>query len=149
MNINQIADGLDWNRSRQMQKNAIAEAVSVILENKVSLAQLFAKTSKSSWENYCEVVEKVGCPANYVAIPSLLFLLQDINWPGANKAIEILSSIDRGVILSVLEKTIQRAYNDDDAMWLAGLKLLVNRMGLNSSSFEDINTYSMLQKADF
>lgn len=143
-----IVAGLSWNNSLVQQQNAIKRAVDAISSNQLQFSDLFTK-DKSTWENFCKIVQGIGYPANRPAIPTMFMLLQDVNWPGAYDALAILVVLGKNIILYELEKTIRLAFVEQDSMWLAGLKMLVEQLKLSPYDFNDQSVFEMLQSADF
>ena len=113
---------LDWNNEEEVQKRAI-EFLSKIDPKYYHL--IFSEGYKQTWENSMEIVRRIGYPQNIPFIPDLLQMMQDINWPGARMAVDILCAMDLDVLQPQLERTITTAFNDNDDMWLMGLDILV------------------------
>ena len=137
---------LDWSYPVETQNKAI-DISSKIDEEYVSF--IFDKNQKSTWENAVRVIREIGFPKNKPLLPNLVWLLQDINWPGALEAMEILSSIEKTIVLPIIEKALLMADANADSMWIAGINLLVKKAGYKSIDFSDEKIYEILDKADF
>lgn len=142
--LEKIVDGLHWNHSSETQESAISAIQK--LDDSV-LPAIFGMTAKPQWQNYVEAVRRIGFPRNRDMLPSLLILLQDLNWPGAEQALQILMQSERSVLLPLLAGAIRQAYADHDFEWLGGLRLLVQRCNLNESDFADSRLFQWLEAA--
>ena len=139
--IKDLVSKLSWEYPKEEQQKAINQ-LSVVDERYFGL--LFNKNLKETWENVVVVIEKIGCPKNEFFIPELLWLLQDVNWPGSMHAIDVLLKQNKDIVIPKLEQTIKEAYQQEDYMWLGGLKLLVEKGNYNEMNFIDENTLSLL-----
>lgn len=144
--IMQLKQSLDWKHSKEEQDSAINNLSKV---NEKYFYLIFDKTLKETWENAVLVIDKIGMPQNEFFIPTLLWLLQDVNWPGAVRAIDILLKQDKNILIPQLEEKIKEAYQNEDYMWLGGLKMLVKKCEYKSSDFFDEKTYALLEFSDF
>lgn len=137
---------LDWKNSQEEQSKAI-HILSQIDE--MDLGIILDKSKKSTWENAVKVIKQIGFPKNKSLLSELLWLLQDVNWPGAIEAIEILTSIDKKAVAPLIEQAIHSADLNEDFMWLGGLSLLVSKAGYSAEDFDDCSVFEILKKADF
>lgn len=144
--IKDLVSKLSWEYPKEEQSKAI-EQLSVVDEQYFDL--LFNRKMKETWENVVCVIEKIGFPKNEFFVPELLWLLQDVNWPGSMHAIDILLKQNKDVVIPKLEQTIKEAYQQEDYMWLGGLKLLVEKGNYNEMNYIDENTLSLLEFSDF
>lgn len=144
--IKELVNKLSWNYPDDVQKKSISSLANL---GEQYLDSLFDPLRKDTWENYVKVVELVGFPENERAIPRLLWLLMDMNWPGAEAAMNLLCSFKRQTIILEVEKVIIEAYEKEDYMWLYGLKTLVDKVKLQQSDFFNKKTYDFLKYADF
>ena len=136
MNNNEIEQfilDLDWNKSLEIQENAIKNLENV---DSKSLYKLIQPKSKSCWENAAKVLKKIGYPKIKEVIPELLEWLQDLNWPGVNIIFEILQEIEVTVLLPYIEEAIIRAHDDDDELWIMGIKELILKIKIDIRSFK-------------
>lgn len=144
--IKDLVSKLSWECPKEEQNKAIVQ-LSVVDEQYFEL--LFDKNQKETWGNIVLVIERIGVPKNEFFIPELLWLLQDVNWPGSMHAIDVLLKQNKDVVIPKLEQTIKEAYQQEDYMWLGGLKLLVEKGNYNEMKFIDENTLSLLEFSDF
>lgn len=143
--IKDLVSKLSWECPKEEQSKAV-DQLSVVDEQYFGL--LFNKNLKETWENIVLVIEKIGVPKNEFFIPELLWLLQDVNWPGSMQAIDVLLKQNKDIVIPKLEQTIKEAYQQEDNMWLGGLKLLVEKGNYNKLNFVDENTLSLLEFSD-
>ena len=118
--IIKLVHDLDWNLSKQIQESAVSKLVNQI--NSLDTYLLIHPFNKCTWHNAVRVIELLGYPKNKNALPSLIYLLQDLNWPGNEKGMNILSKIDRNELIPLLEIAIKDSFNANDLTWLAGIK---------------------------
>ena len=144
-----LVKGLDWNNQLDTQNESIRSLVQSFDHVPLDLYNLFEMLDKYSWENYCRVVNEICYPKNKSAIPALLYLLQDLNWPGSESAMLILTSISKEDLASHVETTINQAYTNNDFMWLGGLKVLARKMNFTPEDFCDGEIFKLLDFADF
>jgi KaiC/GvpD/RAD55 family RecA-like ATPase len=104
---------------------------------------------KSTWHFVVEIIRELGYPRNRDALPSLVELMQDINWPGADEAMEIIKGIEKEVTVPIIENAIKEAYSEEDYQWLAGIKRMVKRSAIQKEDFSDETIYELLKFADF
>lgn len=144
--IKELVSKLSWEYSQEEQNKAVDELSD--MEEKY-FALLFNRNMKETWENAVLVIDKIGVPKNEFFTPELLWLLQDVNWPGSMHAIDVLLKQNKDVVIPKLEQIIKEAYQQEDYMWLGGLKMLVKKGNYNKINFVDGNTFSLLEFSDF
>lgn len=144
--MEKLVENLDWNTSLKVQENAL-NVLSRL--DKADLSLIFDKKKKYIWLNYVKLVDRVGYPKNKELLHNLIWLLKDINWPGSYQAIDVLKKIKKEEVITLIENAIQLAYNDEDTMWLGGLKRLVEEADYNRDDFVNANVIEMLSYADF
>lgn len=145
MKIKELIDNLDWSKPEYIQKEAINKLSEIETEK---LLLFFLKSPKSTWPNFMKIIKKIGFPQAQIFIPELLKILQDINWPGAYEAIEIISLSELKVTIPLIENAVSEAYEKEDFMWLGGLKLLIENEKIDSSALS-LKTKELLEYADF
>ena len=149
MNTNDIIKyvrELDWNYPNDIQIKAI-NFLSEIEEEYIDL--IFNKELKSTWENAVKVIGKIGFPKNKAVLSDLVWLLHDVNWPGVKQAMEILSSIEKTILIPIIENALLIAEATNDTMWIAGINLLVQNVGYCCDDFSDKKIFEILRMADF
>ncbi|UYZ37905.1 DUF5071 domain-containing protein [Clostridium beijerinckii] len=142
--INVLINKLDWNTPIDSQKEAINKLLSID-NNDVGL--LIQPMEQKYWDNSAKVLKKIGYPRNKLAIPGLLEWLQDLNWPGAQTAMETLQKVEVFELLPYLETAIQKAVEENDDMWIMALKeLAINRMSIKASDFKNGDLYKIVEQ---
>jgi len=104
---------------------------------------------KHTWPGTVRMLIKAGYPKNKKALPSLILLLQDINWPGAIEGMSALKEADKDVLIPLLEIAIEDAFNSNDYIWLAGIEDFLSFAQINKSDFTDEAIYGLLEYAEF
>ncbi|MCD8157802.1 MAG: DUF5071 domain-containing protein, partial [Clostridiales bacterium] len=101
------------------------------------------------WQNSVYVIRKIGFPRNKLLLPNLIWLLQDINWPGALISIDVLADIEKEELIPLIETAITKAYEIKDYMWLGGLKMLIDKTNIQANDFCNSEVFCLLKYADF
>ncbi|WP_049680945.1 hypothetical protein [Peribacillus loiseleuriae] len=144
--IMKLIPNMSYLKPKPTQKDAIRQLI-YVPEEYVDL--LIQRDMKTTWPNAMLIISSIGFPKNENSIPSLLFLMQDINWPGAIEAVEIVKNIGKRSVLPYLEDALEIAYKSEDYMWIGGLKYLVDSLNIIESDFCNLQNYETLQLADF
>lgn len=144
--VKRLMKNLSWNMPQEVQLSVIRELTTIDDEYTPLLIQ---DTEKHCWENAVKVLNKIGYPRNRLAIPCLIELMQDMNWPGVPTAIEILKSIDKSVIVPHIEASLIKAAEDDDRMWIGGIQRLIDILQISESDFHDKEVYKLLKLSDW
>ena len=147
--IREMVKKLSWTLPESIQEEAIDGLVDLCIVKDVNLYDIFRETDKSTWINYCIVVEEVGSPKNVTAIPALLILLKDTNWPGSMEALSLLLKFRKEDLVPSVEKAIRAAFDEKDFIWLAGIKILVEKFGLTEDEFAESSICNLLDFADY
>lgn len=126
---------LDWNNSREIQEESMKVLENIKEEDMCKLVQPY---TKNHWENAAKVIKRIGCPKVLNIIPQLLEWLQDLNWPGAIIILSVLQDIEKSVLLPEIEKVIIKIVEDEDELWLCGIKELTKKLELNQKERESI-----------
>lgn len=101
--------------------DSISEDPSINLKKYLDLSKC---TSKFCWFNFLNILEKLPEEKRINGLPILFELLQDSNWPTFQKTMDILESIDKNVVKLYLNEYLERAYSEDDEMWILNMRLL-------------------------
>lgn len=144
--INQLIKSLSWELPEDIQLNAI-QGLTKIEPEKCDL--LINPMLKNTWQNATLVIEKIGYPRNKKAIPSLLWLFKDLNWPGVDKAFTILAQVDKRDLIPLVEVAIENAFAEKDYMWLGGIKCFLEKAEISEELFNNNNIFKLLMYSDF
>ena len=142
--IKEYVEQLSWDQPEEMQKRAI-RALSTLAPDE--LRWVLNSMRKDTWENAVQVIANVGYPGNQAVLPDLFWLLQDLNWPGSAQAMTLLASLDRAVLIPLLEAAFRKADREDDAMWIGGLNRLAEATKLQPADFQDARISEIRGKA--
>lgn len=82
---------MHWHLPEETQQNAIDYLIDNAPLNE--LGQLFSLSNKPHWQNCMKIVTAIGYPYNIAAFPKMVELFQDINWPGANEAVDYFRTL--------------------------------------------------------
>ncbi|MCL2571925.1 MAG: hypothetical protein FWE11_05935 [Defluviitaleaceae bacterium] len=145
--ISKLVGNLDWNMPKCEQEKAIGKILNTVNEDDYDLLILLG--NKNSWLNIVKIIEAMGYPKNKKALPSLILLLQDLNWPGANEGIGILKNIEHEVLVPMLEAAIESAAMSCDYMWLAGIKQFLRLAHITKQKFINQDLFEELKNADW
>lgn len=144
--IYKLVEDLSWEKPQEIQLNALEKLQSIDDEY---TPYLIPEEGKYCWENAVKVLYKIGYPRNRLAIPRLIWLLQDFNWPGVSSAIELLQKIDKNIILPYIEDALIKAHAQEDYMWIGGIKRLIGILGILKNDFKSSNIIQILDLADW
>lgn len=134
---------LHWHLPEEIQK----EAVEWLTENipRDELAYVFPPGAKSCWQNAIKVVEAVGYPHNIAAFPRLVELFQDINWPGAEEAVQYFQTLDKTVVIPYIEAGAKQAITESDEQWLWFLYAVCGRLSIERGDFEEHSVFDAMK----
>jgi hypothetical protein len=113
------------------------------------LKDIIQNSSKEKWFNIVASIKKMGYPRNKNAIHGLLFLLKDMNWPGADESFLLIKEMPRGDIKQPLQMALNQADKENDTVWIAGLRPLINHFNFTDDDFSNINLHKLLSKSEW
>ena len=124
---------LHWHLPQETQQ----EALDYLIENAPlnELGQLFTLSSKAHWQNCMKVVVAIGYPYNIAAFPKMVELFQDINWPGANEAVDYFKTLDKQFVVPFIEAGGKQAIKENDDQWLWFLYTVCERLQIEREHF--------------
>lgn len=149
--LNELLEKMDWYIPRPIQNEAIKILIAEGDEDdfgKLLPVGYNACLDKGTLNNIVYVLKKVGYPLNRKSVTGLLFLLMDVNWPGARQAVDVLLDMDQTFLIPHLEKAIHMAYAEKDDLWLYGLKNVVDQGKFPESVFSDHDTIACFDMID-
>lgn len=120
---------LSWNKPKAEQKEA---ALFLSQVEDWDYKNCITSSNKDVWEELVQVISKRKKEEIKEMLPDLLFLLKDLNWPGALKAFEIVGSLKYEEIKADFWIILEKAYTEKDDMWIENLKRLGNRLNQES-----------------
>lgn len=144
--IGKLLNNISWNCSQSLQDSAINELSTI--DDDIIL-KLIQPGDKSHWENAAKIFVKIGYPRIIIAVPGLLEWIKDMNWPGANIIMEVLGGIEENVLVPYIEDALIKAKNENDTVWIAWIKELLNKKNLTISDFKHKDAFEILKLADW
>lgn len=137
---------LSWNTPKALQEEAINFLINA---EDCDMRGCIKNTQKDVWNNIVLIISKRSVSDRINCLPDLLFLLKDLNWPGALKALEILKSMKATDVINNLEQSLKQAYDEKDGIWISNLKELVNHYNFSSNTFSSISLNEILGLAEW
>ncbi len=139
-----VLDDLDWNKDNSTQESAINFFSD---DDTLDLNLLIRTAPKSCLSNLVEIVFHKKPEEQYKSIDGLLYLLQDLSWPGSEKALNLLKKIPKETLLPYLEKSLYEANEENDDNWIANLTILVELHSFTRENFRNLDLLAVLSKA--
>jgi hypothetical protein len=142
-NVKKLLSSLNWHRPQEEQDFAVQE----LIQYKDEIINKFiSETQKEQWHNAIRIIEKLEASDQIKAVPQMLLLLMDLNWPGALPAVEIMKKLDAESLKPYIVEILKRADKENDTIWIAWIKYLIEQINLVSG----FNEYSnILKKAEW
>lgn len=137
---------LNWHKTVEEQKIAIDYLTQC---NDWNFKGCIINTSKDFWENVIKIISNKNRDNQVQMIYEMMYLLKDLNWPGALEALKILKTFNKYEITNDLEKSLSEAYRIKDTVWIANLKLLIEYYKFNDTDFKCINLTEILDIAEW
>lgn len=134
---------LHWHLPEETQQQAIDWLVVQAPRDRLSF--IFQESEKFCWQNAVEVVKRIGYPENEAAFPSLVELFQDMNWPGAEEAVQYFQTLEKKVVLSYIEAGAAEARSSGDTCWLWFIYAVCERLGIEHVDFEDTELFDLMK----
>lgn len=142
--IKHYAYELHWHLPAQTQEEAIEWLIANTPRDQLAL--VFPPYGKSYWQNSMKVVEAIGYPANKAAFPRMVELFQDINWPGAEEAVQYFQSLEKTIIVPFLEAGGKQAIAERDEQWLWFLYAVCERLFIDRVDFYDKSVFDVMKE---
>ncbi|MHA6484113.1 DUF5071 domain-containing protein [Paenibacillus sp. strain BS8-2] len=141
--VKKLLASLNWHRPQSEQDFAVQE----LIHYKDEIINIFiSETQKEQWHNAIRIIERLDNLDQLKAVPQMLLLLMDMNWPGAQPAVEIMKKLDLESIRPYVEEVLIRAENEKDTIWIAWIKYLIEQMNAEN----DFDKYlHILNKAEW
>lgn len=137
---------LSWHKPEEYQTEAI-DFLSKAPD--WDFSNCIRKSSKDIWENLVKVIKNRSYNDKVKLSEELLFLLLDLNWPGALQGLEILKTLHREDIRVPLENALKSAYQKNDGNWIAYLYELIVYFKFVDSDFKEINLCKVISIKDW
>lgn len=142
--LNYYVHELHWHLPEETKQ----QAIDYLIENAPlnDLGQLFALSSKPHWQNCMKVVAAIGYPYNIAAFPKMVELFQDMNWPGANEAVDYFKKLEKEVVVLFIEAGCKQAIKENDEQWLWFLYTVCERLQIERLHFLDGTGYDTMEE---
>lgn len=134
---------LSWFQTKEKQEIAIQN---LIKHKEKFIDSLLTKSAKDQWHNAVRVIGKLEYSDQVRMIAQMLFLLKDVNWPGAVEAIKIMESITPAELKPHIIRALVEANEENDTVWIAWIKVFIEKIKI-LEQFEDYN--DILNKAEW
>lgn len=134
---------LHWDTPLYLQLEAIEWLAEHV--RGAQLCELFNITGKMEWPNVVRIVQCIGYPDNEAALPKLVELFQDMNWPGAIEALRYLQTLDKSIVLPYIEAGAEEARRTNDDSWLSFLYSACADLRIRRDHFVDGTLFDLMQ----
>ncbi len=136
---------LEINTSRLTQKQ-LEKNVKILANSENYGNDMFLNNgSKFYWRYRANVLLLRGYPKVKNVIPELYNWLQDINWPGADEIMKLLSTFPRDVLVSSFEEAVGRAVKQNDEEWMLFLYEFAENNNIIESEFENKELFKIIE----
>lgn len=111
--IEEYIRNLNSDAPQYLQDYAISQLIH-LEDSKLQL--LIQPISKSYWKNAALVLKEMGYPRVKSIIPELLEWIKDMNWPGAQEIVDLLTTVDDDIV-----PYIKKVLKSGDGIWIVWL----------------------------
>lgn len=141
--MNKLQD-LSWDKDKSLQEEAVEYFSN---DGSLDFNILLKESPKELMANLLEIIANKKPDEQYKSIDGLLYLLQDLSWPGSEKAMSLLKTFPKEILLPYLENTLKEADKENDDNWLGNLKMLIKYRSFTKDDFKNIDFIRVLEKA--
>lgn len=141
--MNKFQD-LSWKQDKRLQDEAIKYFSS---DENFDFNNFIKDAPKEQMANLVEIIANKKFEEQYKSIDGLLYLLQDLSWPGSEKAMTLLKTFPKKILLPYLENALKEANKENDDNWLGNLKMLINYHSFTKDDFKNVDLEQVLEKA--
>lgn len=135
---------LSWKQDKRLQDEAIKYFSS---DENFDFNNFIKDAPKEQMANLVEIIANKKFEKQYKSIDGLLYLLQDLSWPGSEKAMTLLKTFPKKILLLYLENALKEANKENDDNWLGNLKMLINYHSFTKDDFKNVDLEQVLEKA--
>lgn len=137
---------LSWKQDKRLQDEAIKYFSS---DENFDFNNFIKDAPKEQMANLVEIIANKKFEEQYKSIDGLLYLLQDLSWPGSEKAMTLLKTFPKKILLPYLENALKEANKENDDNWLGNLKMLINYHSFTKDDFKNVDLEQVLEKASW
>ena len=141
--MNKFQD-LSWKQDKRLQDEAIKYFSS---DENFDFNNFIKDAPKEQMANLVEIIANKKYEEQHKSIDGLLYLLQDLSWPGSEKAMTLLKTFPKKILLPYLENALKEANKENDDNWLGNLKMLINYHSFTKDDFKNVDLEQVLEKA--
>lgn len=135
---------LSWDKDKRLQEEAVKYFSN---DESLDFNILLKIAPKKTMANLVEIITNKRVEEQHKSINGLLYLLQDLSWPGSEQAMSLLKTFPKEILLPHLENTLKEAGKKNDDNWLGNLKMLVKYHSFTKDDFKNIDFIQILEKA--
>lgn len=135
---------LSWDKDKRLQEEAVKYFSN---DESLDFNILLKIAPKKTMTNLVEIITNKRVEEQHKSINGLLYLLQDLSWPGSEQAMSLLKTFPKEILLPHLENTLKEAGKKNDDNWLGNLKMLVKYHSFTKDDFKNIDFIQILEKA--
>lgn len=135
---------LSWDKDKRLQEETVKYFSN---DESLDFNILLKIAPKKTMANLVEIITNKRVEEQYKSINGLLYLLQDLSWPGSEQAMSLLKTFPKEILLPHLENTLKEAGKKNDDNWLGNLKMLVKYHSFTKDDFKNIDFIQILEKA--
>lgn len=97
---------LSWDKDKRLQEEAVKYFSN---DESLDFNILLKIAPKKTMANLVEIITNKRVEEQYKSINGLLYLLQDLSWPGSEQAMSLLKTFPKEILLPHLENTLKEA----------------------------------------
>ena len=135
---------LHWHLPEEIQQEAVDWLVKYAPREQLAL--VFPPSGKKYWQNSVKVIQKIGYPDNQSAFPRMVELFQDINWPGAEEAVQYFQTLEKSIVAPYIEAGGKHAIAEQDDEWLWFLYAVCERLHIERADFLDGTVFDAMEE---
>ena len=134
---------LSWYYPEEQQEQAIQK---LIIHKKKYVNSLITQSSKDQWHNAVRLIGHLDYSDQVQMIPEMLFLLKDMNWPGALDATRIMEGLNPEELKPHISRALIEANKENNIIWITWIKGFIEEIMIQEL-FEDYT--DILNKAEW
>ncbi|MBA2937060.1 DUF5071 domain-containing protein [Paenibacillus sp. CGMCC 1.16610] len=127
-NVRKLLSSLSWNRPIEEQSMAVEKLINL----KEFFEGLITQTSKDQWDNCMKIINEMEYHDQVRMIPQMLFLLKDMNWPGASEAYNLMLKMKVEDLTPYIIQAIEMADDTCDTNWITWMKMFLEELNLTN-----------------
>jgi hypothetical protein len=117
--LQSLFSSLSWYQPEEEQEHAIQK---LIMNKDRFINSLITGSTKDQWLNATKLIGRIEYSDQVRMVPQMLFLLRDMNWPGALEATRIMGNLNSEDLKPYIGKALIEANNENDTIWITWIK---------------------------